>query len=124
MESAVCNRIKQFLKENRYTVRTLAGMLNVNEGTLSNKLNGTRGIDIETVCALLKLFPQLSADWLLLGHGSMLRQYEIETHTQQLNDEGDMVRNYQASDSRQYIDMLKEKDRQIAELIDIIKGKL
>lgn len=124
MESAVCNRIKQFLKENRYTVRTLAGMLNVNEGTLSNKLNGTRGIDIETVCALLKLFPQLSADWLLLGHGSMLRQYEIETHTQQLNDEGDMVRNYQTSDSRQYIDMLKEKDRQIAELIDIIKGKL
>ena len=124
MESAVCNRIKQFLKENRYTVRTLAGMLNVNEGTLSNKLNGTRGIDIETVCALLKLFPQLSADWLLLGHGSMLRQYEMETHTQQLNDEGDMVRNYQASDSRQYIDMLKEKDRQIAELIDIIKGKL
>lgn len=124
MESAVCNRIKQFLKENRYTVRTLAGMLNVNEGTLSNKLNGTRGIDIETVCALLKLFPQLSADWLLLGHGSMLRQYETETHTQQLNDEGDMVRNYQTSDSRQYIDMLKEKDRQIAELIDIIKGKL
>ena len=126
MESAVCNRIKQFLKENRYTVRTLAGMLNVNEGTLANKLNGTRGIDIETVCALLNMFPQLSADWLLLGRGSMLRQYEMGTQILQVNDEGDNIQKYQVSggsDCYQFIDMLKEKDRQIAELIDIIKGK-
>lgn len=123
MESAVCNRIKQFLKENRYTVRTLAGMLNVNEGTLSNKLNGTRGIDIETVCALLKLFPQLSADWLLLGRGSMIRQYEMGAHFTQVNDEGDNIQKYQVNDCHQFIDMLKEKDRQIAELINIIKGK-
>ena len=122
MESAVSNRIKQFLKDNRYTVRTLASMLNVNEGTLANKLNGARGIDVETVCSLLELFPQLSADWLLLGRGSMMRQYEMGTHIMQVNDEGDNQVNGN-SDCHQFIDMLKEKDRQIAELIDIIKGR-
>ncbi|MBO4561181.1 MAG: hypothetical protein J5705_04340 [Bacteroidaceae bacterium] len=114
------------MKENRYTVRTLASMLNANEGTLANKLNGTRGIDIETVCAILELFPQLSADWLLLGNGSMTRQYEMGAHILQVNDEGDNIQKYQVSgndDCRQFIDMLKEKDRQIAELIDIIKRK-
>ena len=126
MESAVSNRIKQFLKENRYTVRTLASMLNVNEGTLANKLNGARGIDVETICSLLELFPQLSADWLLLGRGSMKRQYEMGAHIMQVNDEGDNIQKYQVTgsgDCYQFIDMLKEKDRQIAELIDIIKGK-
>ncbi len=127
MESAVCNRIKQFLKENRYTVRTLAGMLNVNEGTLSNKLNGQRGIDVETICALLNLFPELSADWLLLGHGTMVRHYEMGAHILQVNDEGDNIQKYQlgggTADCRQLVDMLQEKDRQIAELIDIIKRK-
>ena len=126
MESAVCNRIKQFLKENRYTVRTLANMLNVNEGTLANKLNGTRGIDVETICALLNLFPQLSSDWLLLGHGTMLRQYEMGTHILQVNDEGDNIQKYQVgggTDYHQFVDMLQEKDRQIAKLIDIIEKK-
>ncbi|MBR4404841.1 MAG: hypothetical protein IKT30_00480 [Bacteroidaceae bacterium] len=114
------------MKDNRYTVRTLASMLNVNEGTLANKLNGTRGIDVETVCAILEQFPQLSADWLLLGRGSMVRQYEMGTHILQVNDEGDNIQKYQVSgngDCRQCFDMLKEKDRQIAELIDIIKRK-
>jgi len=124
MESAVSNRIRQFLKDNRYTVRELASMLKVNEGTLANKLNGTRGMDLETVCALLELFPHLSADWLLMGHGSMLRQYEMGTHILQVNDEGDNIqKNITGTDCRQFIDMLQEKDRQIAELIDIIKRK-
>ncbi len=123
MESDVSQRIRLYLKENRYTVRTLAGMLGANEGTLANKLNGTRGMDIETICALLELFPDLSADWLLLGRGPMTRM--SGPHIYQVNDGGDNIQGstITKADCHQFIEMLQEKDRQIAKLIDIIERK-
>ena len=97
MKQDVTQRIKQYLKTNRYTIRAVSQKLNVNEGTLTNKLNGTRTIDLEIVCSLLKLFPDLSAEWLLLGYGPMLRtkEYIMEPiHYNQVNDDGDNIAGY------------------------------
>lgn len=123
MDSNINQRIKQYLKCNGYSVKTLSSMLGVNAGTLANKLNGVRGMDLETICSLLELFPDMSSDWLLLGSGPMTRA--TEPHVYQVNDSGDNIQGttINKNDCGQFIKMLQEKDRQIAKLIDIIERK-
>lgn len=90
MESGVSQRIRMYIKNNRYTVRSLAELLNMNEGTLAAKLNGSRSMDIDTICGILDAFPGLSAEWLLRGeqsktsfnnvHGDNIQGEQISVH--------------------------------------------
>lgn len=71
MECNVTQRVRIYLKSHRYSIRKIAEILQMNEGTLSAKLNGARGLDIDTIGALLEALPDLSAEWLLRGTGNM-----------------------------------------------------
>lgn len=71
MENDVILRLKTYMKSGRYTIRLLANKTQINEGTLSAKLNGGRGMDLQTLCVILDSLPELSAEWLLRGNGSM-----------------------------------------------------
>lgn len=73
MESVVNERLFQFIKREVGSVRELATVLNMSEVTLGNKIRGDRKLDIELLVSILQSYPQLSADWVLLGKGEMLR---------------------------------------------------
>jgi len=97
MEKTINERIRFFLKNSDITISGLAEKLGCNQSTLSNKLGGRYRVDIDTILSLLKLYDQLSADWLLLGRGPMLRpkEYIIEPfHYNQINDDGDNIAGY------------------------------
>lgn len=97
MEKEVTQRIRQYLKVNRYTIRTVSQKLHINEGTLTNKLNGVRQIDMETFCSLVDLFPELSTEWLLRGEGTMIRTHGYEfgaSALRQVSEGGDNVNGY------------------------------
>lgn len=52
----------------------LARLFKVNQKTLNNQINGTTDLSVSTILLVLEAFPQISADWLLLGTGKMEKQ--------------------------------------------------
>lgn len=76
MDNAVIHRVRIFLKQKKITNRDLSNMLSMRETTLNGKLNGTRGLDLDTLKSIITHFEDLSAEWLLRGEGEMLREKE------------------------------------------------
>lgn len=74
MENDIIQRIKAFLKSKNIKNRALADMLGISEKTLNNKLNGTRGLDLDTLHSIILQFEDIPLDWLLTGNGSMLKE--------------------------------------------------
>ena len=72
MEDTVNKRLTKFVKSVGY-IRDVAKDLDINEGSLANKLRGDRKIDLDLVIDVLTVYDNLSADWLLLNRGEMLR---------------------------------------------------
>lgn len=122
MEETINERIMLFLKTNNITISRAAELFGCSQSALSNKLGGRYRVDLDMVVTLLTMFNELSPDWLLLGEGPMLRKPQIN----QNNVSGDNIQGDNAvinkGDCVKFIEMLQEKDRQIAELIDIIKA--
>lgn len=79
MKTDIRQRIKIFLNSKNITNRTLANLIGVSEKTLNNKLNGIRGLDLDTIESVILHFEELSPDWLLTGKGSMLKNTEVVT---------------------------------------------
>ena len=71
MENLVVQRIRMALNCYCVTVSFLAEQLKMKQSTLIGKLNGTRSLDIDTLCKILTAFPFLSVEWVLLGKGEM-----------------------------------------------------
>lgn len=73
MKQAVYERLNALIKGKRYSVNALSKELNMNQKTLNNQLTGNTPLSVDTVCAIAKLFPDVSADWILFGVEPMLR---------------------------------------------------
>lgn len=58
------NRIKELRTKMGWRQGDLAERLNTNQQTLSRYENGTRGLDVETICRLCEIFG-VTADYLL-----------------------------------------------------------
>ena len=71
MKNVVVQRIRTALQSYSLSITFLADQLNIKQSTLIGKLNGTRALDIDTLCMILTALPFLSAEWILLGKGEM-----------------------------------------------------
>lgn len=74
MESPIYQRVRLYLKSNRFSITELAESLQMKQSTLGGKLNGSRELDIETLEAIMGKFPMLSAEWLFRGTEPMERK--------------------------------------------------
>jgi len=72
MEEIVLQRLRKALKLYGLSTTLLAGFLKINPSTLISKLNGTRGMDIDTLCIILNYYKDLSAEWLFRGTEPMM----------------------------------------------------
>lgn len=79
MQGPLNQRIKELLKEKRWTVNSLSKQINMSQPTLNRQITGVASIDAMLLVGLLTLFPDVSAEWLLRGVGSM-------TNTEKKND--------------------------------------
>lgn len=73
MEKTVPQRIKEYLAYKRVSVNSLSKSLNLTQTTLSRQFNGSVTLSIDALLALVQHFPELSAEWLLRGEGTMER---------------------------------------------------
>lgn len=65
-------RVRLLLKERGVTVNYLANLHGVVQKTLHNQINDNASMSVSTILLILEQFPDVSAEWLLRGNGSMV----------------------------------------------------
>ena len=70
------NRIQKIIDKQGISLNAFAQEIGVNRSTISHILTGRNKPSVEVLQKILKRFPELSSDWLLLGNGSMYTQKE------------------------------------------------
>jgi hypothetical protein len=71
MNDSVNQRFNALLNEKAKSITEFSRLIGVGQTTLNGQLTGPRGISLDTVISTLTTFPEVSADWLLFGKGSM-----------------------------------------------------
>lgn len=71
MENAILQRLRLFIKSKGMTIKFFAETIGSPEGTLSVMFQRGTNPSIELIIKILSKFPQLSANWLLVGIGEM-----------------------------------------------------
>ena len=72
-------RLKEVLAYSGLTVRAFSIKCGISQPTLDKQIKGLRGISIETIISVLYTFPEISAEWLMRGIGSMLINKEVNS---------------------------------------------
>lgn len=75
MEGTVFQRIKVFLEVNQISLNSLAKTLNMNQSTVLRQVKGEQTLSSTLVENFLEAFPDVSAEWIMRGKGSMYTEY-------------------------------------------------
>ena len=67
-------RIHKIMKTKELTASQFAGSIGVQPSSVSHVISGRNKPSLEFIQKILKVFPDLSADWLLFGSGNMKRE--------------------------------------------------
>ena len=77
-------RIKMLMSAlNIKTTRQLAEECSIVESTIGRQLKGERPINLDTITSILNSYPNVSAEWLMRGEGSMLKSEIKPTEPEQ-----------------------------------------
>lgn len=71
METSLNQRVRVLVKNKHYNANSLAGALEMAAQTVFRYLNGENKMPLEFVERLLRLFPDVRAEWLMRGEGAM-----------------------------------------------------
>ncbi len=71
MEGTVFQRIKEYIEVNQISLNSLAKTLNMNQSTVLRQVKGEQTLSSNLVEAFLSAYPDVSAEWLMRGVGSM-----------------------------------------------------
>ncbi|MDD5782089.1 MAG: XRE family transcriptional regulator [Muribaculaceae bacterium] len=69
----ILSRLQAVVSYSKTSDRAFALKCGIKQSTLDKQLKGVRSVSLETITAVAKCYPEISADWLLLGEGEMLR---------------------------------------------------
>ncbi len=117
MDNAVIHRVRIFLKQKKITNRDLSNMLSMRETTLNGKLNGTRGLDLDTLKSIITHFEDLSAEWLLRGEGEMLRGKREDSSLRHIEQNSVTEDSFIYKIYQDQLNLCKEKDDENKTLI-------
>ena len=71
MEVAIFQRIKLILEDKQMSVNALSKLVDISQTTLNTQLKGERTLSANVVAKVLIAFPDVSAEWLMRGVGTM-----------------------------------------------------
>ena len=70
--TTIIERLEAVRRHYNLSGRGLADRLGQRPSTVTNYLNGTQAPKLEFIENILRLFPEVSAEWLIRGQGTML----------------------------------------------------
>lgn len=74
MESAVIQRVIEFMKFNKLNKTEFSKVLNLPQPTVNQWLNCKTKTPLSFIVVILDKFENLSADWLIRGNGTMFKE--------------------------------------------------
>ena len=117
-------RIKMMISEMAKSERDFAMKIGVNQVTLNNYTANKRKLSLEIIEAILNAFPEISAEWLLRGTGSMMLNKTSDSI--KANDFDEAWYKKVIDDQHDTISLLKEKvkflEKQIEEKRNVNYG--
>lgn len=80
-------RLGQFMREENITAAKLAEILQIQPSSISHLLSGRNKPNFDFIARILRMFSELSPDWLINGDGSMYRNQNGSTVTNEERSE-------------------------------------
>lgn len=71
MEIAIYQRIMLILDDKQISVNALSKLVGMSQTTLNTQLKGERALSANVVAKVLSVFPDVSAEWVIRGVGTM-----------------------------------------------------
>ena len=78
MEITIYQRVKLILEDKSISVNALSKQINVAQATLNPQLRGDRTLAANIVEKILTAFPDVSAEWLMRGVGTMYSNQDAD----------------------------------------------
>ena len=107
----VLDRIEQFAEKQGIKIGALEKTIGASKGVLSRAIAQKSDIQSKWLSKLVENFPQIDANWLLTGEGSMYRDTTEQSGTNPPNRD-------------KYIQMLESKIEDQQRIIDLLEDKI
>ncbi len=107
----IVQRILDLVNDKAKSKRDFAALIGMEQVTFNNYMIGKRGLSYEVVDAILRTFPEVSAEWLLRGSGEMLKDTQSSPSAANSDTEPKF-----STTSAMYETLIKDRDEQIEEL--------
>lgn len=78
MKATIYQRVKLILEDKSISVNALSKQINVAQATLNPQLRGDRTLAANIVEKILTAFPDVSAEWLMRGVGTMYSNQDAD----------------------------------------------
>lgn len=75
---SIYQRIMLILDDKQVSVNALSKLAEMSQTTLNTQLKGERALSANVVAKVLSVFPDVSAEWLMRGVGTMYLKEDIE----------------------------------------------
>ncbi len=86
----IIHRIKYIIENSCLSVRCFADEIGINQQTLYKCING-RMPSVELLQKILSTYPDISAEWLLMGEGDIKKQ-NLDVLREQLKEKDEQIR--------------------------------
>lgn len=87
METTIYQRVKLVLENKSISVNALSKQINVAQATLNPQLRGDRTLAANIVAKILDAFPDVSAEWLMRGVGTMYSNQDADDSSYMVAEE-------------------------------------
>lgn len=78
MEETIYQRIMLILDNKQVSVNALSKLAEMSQTTLNTQLKGERALSANVVAKVLSIFPDVSAEWLMRGIGTMYSNQDAD----------------------------------------------
>lgn len=114
MDNAIGMRINLILKRKHLTQVSFSELLSVGRLTVSNWITGKTSPSYDLLFEIMKIFPEIDGNWLLIGEGNMVHKQET------VDTVNDSLLNYNSANTA-WNEVIKAKDSIIRDKDDEIK---
>lgn len=128
MEVTIYQRIMLILDNKQVSVNALSKLAEMSQTTLNTQLKGERALSANVVAKVLSVFPDVSAEWLMRGVGTMYSNQDADEYSSSMVAETSHCEKSKAEDSRQDDSVWKAKydelEKRYDQLLSILGGSM